>query len=227
MFRGNSLLTYRSHECRSIEVKQEFVLVLMVQIGKANKHYVLWHPHLLRSFCFWVGQAFRLGSLGACKKRAFRLWGMLFFWLRRVHTPRAKAHSLVRIENAKPKGLAYPEAKTPNAIALRYVSGYVLSALLALGCLAAPAQQKESPPGVASADKTKAASSTEKSAMTQEQARQAQLRADTERLYKLTQELKDEVAKSNKDTLSVSVVKKAEEVEKLARSVKERMRAAQ
>ena len=63
--------------------------------------------------------------------------------------------------------------------------------------------------------------------MTPEQARQAQLRADTERLYKLTEELKKEVAKSNKDTLSVSVVKKAEEVEKLARSVKERMRAAQ
>jgi len=103
--------------------------------------------------------------------------------------------------------------------------------LLVLGCIAVPAQQKEpQPPGAATAasaaaaDKAKAASSTEKPRMTPEQ---AQLRADTERLYKLTEELKEEVAKSNKDTLSVSVVKKAEEVEKLARSVKERMRAAQ
>jgi hypothetical protein len=58
-------------------------------------------------------------------------------------------------------------------------------------------------------------------------ARQEQLRADTEKLYQLTQELKAEVAKSNKDTLSISVIKKAEEVEKLARSLKERMKTEQ
>ncbi len=63
--------------------------------------------------------------------------------------------------------------------------------------------------------------------MTPAEARQAQLLADTQRLYQLTQELKDEVAKSNKDTLSITVVKKAEEVEKLAKSLKERMRASQ
>jgi cytoskeletal protein RodZ len=63
--------------------------------------------------------------------------------------------------------------------------------------------------------------------MTPEQARQAQLMADTQRLYQLTQELKAEVAKSNKDTLSLSVIKKADEVEKLARSVKDRMRQQQ
>jgi hypothetical protein len=58
-------------------------------------------------------------------------------------------------------------------------------------------------------------------------ARQAQLRADTERLYQLTEELKAEVAKSNKDTLSISVIKKADEVEKLAKSLKERMKTEQ
>ncbi len=63
--------------------------------------------------------------------------------------------------------------------------------------------------------------------MTPAEARQAQLLADTERLYQLTQELKDEVNKSNKDTLSIPVIKKAEEVEKLARSLKERMRQPQ
>jgi|SRR5271163_2752057 len=51
---------------------------------------------------------------------------------------------------------------------------------------------------------------------------QAQLAADTEKLLKLSQELKDEVAKTNKDTLSIAVIKKADEVEKLARSLKER-----
>jgi hypothetical protein len=51
--------------------------------------------------------------------------------------------------------------------------------------------------------------------------RQAQLMADTQKLLKLSQELKAEVAKTNKDTLSIAVIKKAEEVEKLAKSIKE------
>jgi hypothetical protein len=60
--------------------------------------------------------------------------------------------------------------------------------------------------------------------LTPEEVRQAQILADTNKLYELAQELKAEVAKSNKDTLSLAVIKKAAEVEKLARSLKERMR---
>jgi len=52
---------------------------------------------------------------------------------------------------------------------------------------------------------------------------QAQLLADSEKLVKLSQELKTEVGKSTKDTLSVTVIKKAEEVEALAKSLRERM----
>jgi hypothetical protein len=51
--------------------------------------------------------------------------------------------------------------------------------------------------------------------------RQAQIIADTQKLVKLSQELKAEVAKSDKNTLSLTVVKKAEEVEKLAKTLKE------
>ncbi len=54
--------------------------------------------------------------------------------------------------------------------------------------------------------------------------RQRQLVADTEKLFSLAQQLRDEVAKSNKDQLSVPVVKKSEEIEKLAKAVKEKMR---
>ena len=54
--------------------------------------------------------------------------------------------------------------------------------------------------------------------------RQAKIVADTDKLYQLIQELKVEVAKSSKDTLSLSVIKKAAEIEKLAKSLKERMR---
>jgi sRNA-binding protein len=52
---------------------------------------------------------------------------------------------------------------------------------------------------------------------------QAQIIADTQKLLKLSQELKVEVAKSNKDTLSLTVIKKADEVEKLAKTLKEEM----
>ena len=55
--------------------------------------------------------------------------------------------------------------------------------------------------------------------------RQKRLVADTDKLLQLAQELKVEVGKSNKDMLSVTVIKKAEEIEKLAKSVKERMKA--
>lgn len=61
-------------------------------------------------------------------------------------------------------------------------------------------------------------------AMTPEEARQAQFVADSQKLYQLAQELKAEVAKSDKNTLSIAVTKKAEEIEKLAKSMKERMR---
>jgi len=54
--------------------------------------------------------------------------------------------------------------------------------------------------------------------------RQAQLRRDTAHLFKLASELKQYVDKTNENTLSVDVLKKAEEIEKLARSVKEKMK---
>jgi hypothetical protein len=55
--------------------------------------------------------------------------------------------------------------------------------------------------------------------------RQAQLQRDTEILLKLANELKQYVDKSNENTLSLDVVKKAEEIEKLAHNVKEKMKA--
>jgi hypothetical protein len=54
--------------------------------------------------------------------------------------------------------------------------------------------------------------------------RQKRLVADTDKLLALATDLKAQVDKSNKDTLSVEVIKKADEIEKLAHSVKERMK---
>jgi predicted methyltransferase len=54
--------------------------------------------------------------------------------------------------------------------------------------------------------------------------RQEEIKKDTEKLYQLASELKDAVGKSNENMLSLQVIKKAEEVEKLAKRVKEKMR---
>jgi hypothetical protein len=56
--------------------------------------------------------------------------------------------------------------------------------------------------------------------------RQKQLVEDTQKLLALANELKADVDKSTKDTLSLDVVKKADEIEKLAHSVKEKMKNA-
>jgi len=54
--------------------------------------------------------------------------------------------------------------------------------------------------------------------------RQAQLKRDTDKLLSLATELKQSVDKSNENTLSLDVIKKADEIEKLAHSVKEKMK---
>jgi hypothetical protein len=54
--------------------------------------------------------------------------------------------------------------------------------------------------------------------------RQKRLVADTDKLVALTAALKEQVDESNKDILSVDMIKKADEIEKLAHSVKERIR---
>ena len=57
--------------------------------------------------------------------------------------------------------------------------------------------------------------------------RQKQIVADTDQLLGLARQLKDAVDKSTKDQLSLSVVNTASEIEKLAKTVKEKMRDGQ
>ena len=54
--------------------------------------------------------------------------------------------------------------------------------------------------------------------------RQKKLLEDTNKLLSLATELKTDVDKTDKNTLSLDVIKKADEIEKLAHSVKERMK---
>jgi hypothetical protein len=55
--------------------------------------------------------------------------------------------------------------------------------------------------------------------------RKAQIEAQTKELYRLSAELREEVGKTYKDTLSLAVLKKAEQIEKLAKSLRALMNA--
>jgi len=55
-------------------------------------------------------------------------------------------------------------------------------------------------------------------------ARKKQIAEDSAKLLKLATDLKAEVDKTTKDTLSMNVIRKADEIEKLAHDVKEKMK---
>ena len=76
-------------------------------------------------------------------------------------------------------------------------------------------RENESPLGPATQERLELGRQTE---------RQKKLIADTDRLVILANELKQDMDKSTKDTMSIQVIRKAEEIEKLARSVKDRMK---
>ncbi len=56
--------------------------------------------------------------------------------------------------------------------------------------------------------------------------RHAQLRRDTEKLVALTAELKQHVDKAGLNILSMDVIRKAQEIQKLAKSVQDKMKNA-
>ena len=62
-------------------------------------------------------------------------------------------------------------------------------------------------------------------AKAQNKERQEALKKDADKLLALATELKDYVDKTNENVMSLNVIKKAEEIEKLAKSVRERMKA--
>lgn len=86
------------------------------------------------------------------------------------------------------------------------------------------ASSAQAPPQKAEAPSARPDGSAAQKATIPAEERQARLVADTDKLYQLAQELQAEVAKSTKNTLSLAVVRKAAEVEKLAKSLKERVK---
>ena len=56
------------------------------------------------------------------------------------------------------------------------------------------------------------------------QQRQVEIRRDTQKMFELTQELNDYLQKSSQGMMSVDAIKKAEQIEKLAKSVRAKMK---
>lgn len=54
--------------------------------------------------------------------------------------------------------------------------------------------------------------------------RTVRIKRDTDKLFQLSTELKQYVDKTNENVMSVEVIRKAEEVEKLAKRIRERMK---
>ncbi len=86
---------------------------------------------------------------------------------------------------------------------------------------APPQMPRNFPPPDADESRDRLARDMEKKAAKE---RAAAIKTDTDRLVKLSVELKQSVDKADENVLSLDVIKKAEEIEKLAKSVKEKMK---
>jgi hypothetical protein len=105
------------------------------------------------------------------------------------------------------------------------IASLLFACLLALPCAA---QQRRPAPGAEvtpPADEDEARTRLEKDmAKKARQERHAALISDSDKLLKLAVELKAYVDKSNENVLSLEVIRRAEEIEKLAHSVKDKMK---
>ena len=104
-------------------------------------------------------------------------------------------------------------------------AGVFLVICLALLELPSRAQQRQSPHTIAPPLSDETSSPLQQTLRRKMlKASYEQLQKDVEQLVKLTSDLKEEVEKANEDTLSLGVIKKAEEIEKLSEKIKNRMK---
>lgn len=105
----------------------------------------------------------------------------------------------------------------------------VLLALLGAATLAS-AQQIHLPPAVSQGPGMGNVPVTSGNKVQQQQARAAneqrqfEIKRDTEKMFQLTAELKESLEKSGQDVMSMDDIKKVEQIEKLARGVKSKMK---
>ncbi len=133
----------------------------------------------------------------------------------------------------------FPPEKFPRSHHSRWVRGILCFA--AAATLIAPAQPPQQdpiqnpPPGYLRPEANRLPDKNERMLLDEQRAktdrfeaanaeRKRQIADDTAKLLALATELKTEVDKTSKDTLSLSVIRKAETIERLAKGVKEKMK---
>jgi hypothetical protein len=110
------------------------------------------------------------------------------------------------------------------------IRSLTICALLHLPSVPAIAQQSQPHPPVHSGDFSPADEDEARSRITHDMEkraakdRAAAIKSDTDKLLKLSVELKQYVDKADENVLSLDVIKKAEEIERLAKSVKDKMK---
>jgi hypothetical protein len=123
----------------------------------------------------------------------------------------------------------YPTNQALKLLCLLVLGTAYLSAGVAQQGAPAPATATTAPPTAAApAPEARVDAAAAPAKLTpqqlQVQQRKNQLAADTAQLLKLANELKIEMDKSTKDELSMAVIKKADQVEKLAHKVRDEMK---
>ena len=124
------------------------------------------------------------------------------------------------MQRAEHRRQAGKQARWPRRLRRQRICAVFLS----LGAVLALAQQGPGTPAADSPPKTPAAQAGQVAVDPAMAERRKQIAGDSARLLALATDLKVEVDKSSKDTLSLTVVRKAEEIEKLAHAVREGMR---
>lgn len=119
--------------------------------------------------------------------------------------------------------MAVAAVEHTSEVIVRYKRIVPIAALLIAIASPLSAQVQVAPPSQSPQDEQVSKAEREQAKKRNEN-RQASLKRDTDKLYDLATELKRYVDQSNESILSVNVVRKAEEIEKLARSVKDKMK---
>jgi hypothetical protein len=117
------------------------------------------------------------------------------------------------------------ERKICAALALLFALTTLFSGVLLSQTL--PTPQFPPPPGTEQQQRneTPAEQQLERDAAKQRNIQREQdIKRDTEKLLELATELKQYVDKTNENVISLDVIKKADQIEKLAKSVKEKMK---
>src|ERR1700747_3153431 len=111
------------------------------------------------------------------------------------------------------------------------LSSLTVALLIVLGLSSiSSAQQIHLPPAVSQSQSmgnvpvTAGSDVQRQQALAANQQRQIEIRRDTEKMAELTQELKEYLQKPEQGVMSVDAIKKAEQIEKLAHSVKSKMK---